>query len=185
MLVSRVSVRRHACRSTAASQRIGVGSELVRSCFRFGPFPPLALSWFLRFTLLVECLFIIVPVADKALTISQLPEAICLHLKRFNHNSMWGSKVSTRVSFPLEGLDLHPFCQSSMPPRRGASKRGSPSSSVAAAPASSATRGAHASGRASLLAGTVYDLVAIVEHMGTLQGILQSSSSGAICPVSR
>uniref|UniRef100_A0A3B4A2D3 Ubiquitin carboxyl-terminal hydrolase n=1 Tax=Periophthalmus magnuspinnatus TaxID=409849 RepID=A0A3B4A2D3_9GOBI len=34
---------------------------------------------------------------------------LCIHLKRFRHELMFSTKISTHVSFPLEGLDLQPF----------------------------------------------------------------------------
>ncbi len=46
--------------------------------------------------------------ADKAFAIAKLPEVLCIQLKRFSHTTMWG-KLSTRVDFPLEGLDMSPF----------------------------------------------------------------------------
>lgn len=46
--------------------------------------------------------------ADKAFAIAKLPEVLCIQLKRFSHTTMWG-KLSTRVDFPLEGLDMEPF----------------------------------------------------------------------------
>lgn len=39
----------------------------------------------------------------------QLPEILCIHLKRFRHEVMFSSKISSNVSFPLEGLDMSPF----------------------------------------------------------------------------
>jgi ubiquitin C-terminal hydrolase len=47
--------------------------------------------------------------AEKSLSLSQLPETLCLHLKRFSYHSVWGSKVSSHVQFPLEGLDVSPW----------------------------------------------------------------------------
>ncbi|ELK37392.1 Ubiquitin carboxyl-terminal hydrolase 20 [Myotis davidii] len=34
---------------------------------------------------------------------------LCIHLKRFRHEVMYSFKISSHVSFPLEGLDLRPF----------------------------------------------------------------------------
>ncbi|KAG9334081.1 hypothetical protein JZ751_009173 [Albula glossodonta] len=34
---------------------------------------------------------------------------LCIHLKRFRHELMFSTKISTHVSFPLGGLDLQPF----------------------------------------------------------------------------
>ncbi|XP_063218320.1 ubiquitin carboxyl-terminal hydrolase 20 isoform X2 [Bacillus rossius redtenbacheri] len=46
----------------------------------------------------------------------ELPEVLCIHLKRFRHELMFSSKINNYVSFPLEGLDmrqhLHKDCVS-------------------------------------------------------------------------
>ncbi|KAK5648711.1 hypothetical protein RI129_003603 [Pyrocoelia pectoralis] len=39
----------------------------------------------------------------------QLPEILCIHLKRFRHELMFSSKISSFVSFPLKGLDVRPY----------------------------------------------------------------------------
>ncbi|CAH0390547.1 unnamed protein product [Bemisia tabaci] len=39
----------------------------------------------------------------------ELPEVLCIHLKRFRHEIMFSSKISSYVNFPLEGLDMRPF----------------------------------------------------------------------------
>ncbi|XP_065167840.1 ubiquitin carboxyl-terminal hydrolase 20 [Atheta coriaria] len=39
----------------------------------------------------------------------QLPEVLCIHLKRFRHELMFSSKISAVVSFPLKGLDMRPY----------------------------------------------------------------------------
>ncbi|XP_066154827.1 ubiquitin carboxyl-terminal hydrolase 20 isoform X1 [Euwallacea fornicatus] len=39
----------------------------------------------------------------------QLPEVLCIHLKRFRHELMYSSKISSTVSFPLKGLDMWPY----------------------------------------------------------------------------
>lgn len=39
----------------------------------------------------------------------QLPEVLCIHLKRFRHELMFSSKISSFVSFPLKGLDVRPY----------------------------------------------------------------------------
>jgi len=38
--------------------------------------------------------------------LTQLPDTLCVHLKRFRHDYNYSSKISTRVTFPLSGLDL-------------------------------------------------------------------------------
>ncbi|XP_013775645.2 ubiquitin carboxyl-terminal hydrolase 20-like isoform X2 [Limulus polyphemus] len=45
----------------------------------------------------------------------QLPEVLCIHLKRFRHEVMFSSKISSFVSFPLEGLDMSPFLHKNCP----------------------------------------------------------------------
>ncbi|XP_022106308.1 ubiquitin carboxyl-terminal hydrolase 20-like [Acanthaster planci] len=41
----------------------------------------------------------------------ELPEVLCVHLKRFRHESMssYSSKINSYVSFPMEGLDMSPY----------------------------------------------------------------------------
>lgn len=38
-----------------------------------------------------------------------LPDILCIHLKRFRHELMYSSKISSQVTFPLEGLDMAPY----------------------------------------------------------------------------
>ncbi|XP_005004012.1 ubiquitin carboxyl-terminal hydrolase 20 isoform X2 [Cavia porcellus] len=45
----------------------------------------------------------------KYCKVLRLPEILCIHLKRFRHELTYSFKVSSHVSFPLEGLDLRPF----------------------------------------------------------------------------
>ncbi|XP_014345663.1 ubiquitin carboxyl-terminal hydrolase 33 isoform X1 [Latimeria chalumnae] len=51
----------------------------------------------------------------KFCKVQKLPEVLCIHLKRFRHELMYSSKISTHVSFPLEGLDLQPFLAKDSP----------------------------------------------------------------------
>ena len=41
--------------------------------------------------------------------VTQLPDTLCVHLKRFRHDLAFSSKVGTRVSFPPSGLDMSPW----------------------------------------------------------------------------
>ncbi|KAF9438906.1 Ubiquitin carboxyl-terminal hydrolase 33 [Entomortierella beljakovae] len=50
----------------------------------------------------------------KTFRITQLPETLCIHLKRFRYDS-YSSKINTLVQFPLEDLDMTPFIKSSDP----------------------------------------------------------------------
>lgn len=47
----------------------------------------------------------------KFVQVLELPEVLCVHLKRFRHESFssYSSKISSYVSFPLDGLDMTPF----------------------------------------------------------------------------
>ncbi|XP_066436596.1 ubiquitin carboxyl-terminal hydrolase 20 [Eleutherodactylus coqui] len=45
----------------------------------------------------------------KYCKVLRLPEILCIHLKRFRHEVMYSFKISSHVSFPLEGLNLRPF----------------------------------------------------------------------------
>uniref|UniRef100_H2LG29 Ubiquitin carboxyl-terminal hydrolase n=1 Tax=Oryzias latipes TaxID=8090 RepID=H2LG29_ORYLA len=40
---------------------------------------------------------------------------LCIHLKRFRHEVMYSFKISSHVSFPLEGLDMRPFLAKESP----------------------------------------------------------------------
>jgi ubiquitin carboxyl-terminal hydrolase 20/33 len=37
----------------------------------------------------------------KKFSIIKLPEILCIHIKRFRHDSYWGSKIGGVVQFPL------------------------------------------------------------------------------------
>ncbi|KAF9376050.1 Ubiquitin carboxyl-terminal hydrolase 33, partial [Podila verticillata] len=47
----------------------------------------------------------------KTFKITQLPETLCIHLKRFRYDS-YSSKINTYVQFPMEDLDMMPFLKS-------------------------------------------------------------------------
>ncbi|KAG0352314.1 Ubiquitin carboxyl-terminal hydrolase 33 [Podila minutissima] len=47
----------------------------------------------------------------KTFKITQLPETLCIHLKRFRYDS-YSSKINTYVQFPMEDLDMLPFLKS-------------------------------------------------------------------------
>ncbi|XP_068190276.1 ubiquitin carboxyl-terminal hydrolase 20 isoform X2 [Antennarius striatus] len=51
----------------------------------------------------------------KYCKVLRLPEILCVHLKRFRHEVMYSFKVSSHVSFPLEGLDLQHFLAKESP----------------------------------------------------------------------
>ncbi|KAK0404363.1 hypothetical protein QR680_017423 [Steinernema hermaphroditum] len=45
----------------------------------------------------------------KTCRITKLPEILCIHLKRFRHDYMYSTKVSSAVTFPICDLDLSDF----------------------------------------------------------------------------
>ncbi|XP_034942998.1 ubiquitin carboxyl-terminal hydrolase 20 [Chelonus insularis] len=45
----------------------------------------------------------------KYCKVLELPEVLCIHLKRFRHELMFSSKIANYVSFPLDGLDMRPY----------------------------------------------------------------------------
>ncbi|KAF7655235.1 hypothetical protein LDENG_00058900 [Lucifuga dentata] len=51
----------------------------------------------------------------KYCKVLRLPEILCVHLKRFRHEVMYSFKISSHVSFPLEGLDMRPFLAKDSP----------------------------------------------------------------------
>lgn len=49
--------------------------------------------------------------SQKFLRIAQPPELLCIHIKRFRHDSYFGGKLSDVVQFPLRDLDISRFCE--------------------------------------------------------------------------
>jgi len=45
----------------------------------------------------------------------RLPDVLTFHIKRFNMSARWREKISTRVNFPLTGLDLSDWCHKESP----------------------------------------------------------------------
>uniref|UniRef100_A0A1I8P8M3 ubiquitinyl hydrolase 1 n=1 Tax=Stomoxys calcitrans TaxID=35570 RepID=A0A1I8P8M3_STOCA len=41
--------------------------------------------------------------------ILDLPEVLCIHLKRFRHDLSYSSKISAHVEFPLDNFDMRPY----------------------------------------------------------------------------
>jgi ubiquitin carboxyl-terminal hydrolase 3 len=48
--------------------------------------------------------------AVKRLRLRDLPDVLCLHLKRFRWTTRLHGKVVTRITFPLRSFDIAPFC---------------------------------------------------------------------------
>lgn len=53
--------------------------------------------------------------AYKRLKIHRLPDVLILHIKRFRSKASGADKVSSDLSYPLEGLDLHPYLSPESP----------------------------------------------------------------------
>jgi len=49
------------------------------------------------------------------MTLWNLPDLLTFHLKRFNASSRWREKISTRVEFPLTGLNMREWCNVDSP----------------------------------------------------------------------
>ena len=45
----------------------------------------------------------------KFSSIVELPEILTIHLKRFRHEPMFSSKISSHIAFPIRGLDMKPW----------------------------------------------------------------------------
>ena len=73
----------------------------------------------------------------KSMSLYRCPPVLVLHMRRFAFSLYRRSKVTTSVDFPVQGLDVAPYC---FP--------GSPAAD----------------------SSTVYDLVGVVNHMGSLGG---------------
>eukprot|EP00028_Trichosphaerium_sp_Am-I-7-wt_P008963 CAMPEP_0168527916 /NCGR_PEP_ID=MMETSP0405-20121227/12916_1 /TAXON_ID=498012 /ORGANISM="Trichosphaerium sp, Strain Am-I-7 wt" /LENGTH=621 /DNA_ID=CAMNT_0008551177 /DNA_START=432 /DNA_END=2297 /DNA_ORIENTATION=- len=48
--------------------------------------------------------------ARKEFAIAKVPQVLTVHVKRFKYDSYFGSKLSDHISFPLNNLNLAPFC---------------------------------------------------------------------------
>jgi ubiquitin C-terminal hydrolase len=42
-------------------------------------------------------------------------QVLCIHLKRFRYDSFFSSKIGIQVNFPLEDLDMSPYCTADTP----------------------------------------------------------------------
>jgi rubredoxin len=45
----------------------------------------------------------------------KLPDLLTFHIKRFNCSARWREKISTKVNFPLTGLDMSEWCHAESP----------------------------------------------------------------------
>ena len=51
--------------------------------------------------------------ASKKLEFRTVPPVLVLQLKRFEYNQLSRQRINTQIIFPLEGLDMEPFCTES------------------------------------------------------------------------
>ena len=75
------------------------------------------------------------------MTLWNLPDLLTFHLKRFNASSRWREKISTRVDFPLTGLNMREWCDKQSPLCRESDDE-----------------------------AFIYDLVGVVNHYGGMTG---------------
>jgi len=108
-----------------------------------------------------------------------LPEVLAITIKRFSHNSYFGSKISRHVTFPLKNLDMTPFLAQTKQANNGvqqktptaqqqhaATKKGAAGARPNGKPASSPA----AAAASSIPSSASYDLFAIVRHLGSVSG---------------
>ncbi|CAG8597425.1 7495_t:CDS:10 [Ambispora leptoticha] len=83
---------------------------------------------------------------QKTLRIKRLPESLCIQLKRFRRD-YFSSKITTHVQFPMEDLEMRPYCKDK-----------------------NANADMHESQNDDSMEVTKYDLYALVHHRGGLGG---------------
>mmetsp|Transcript_31212 Transcript_31212/g.46546 ORF Transcript_31212/g.46546 Transcript_31212/m.46546 type:complete len:193 (+) Transcript_31212:1-579(+) len=49
----------------------------------------------------------------------RLPDLLTFHVKRFNCSARWREKITTKVNFPLTGLDMSEWCDKESPAMQG------------------------------------------------------------------
>jgi ubiquitin carboxyl-terminal hydrolase 20/33 len=112
---------------------------------------------------------------------TSLPEVLSIHIKRFSHNSYFGSKIGRHVTFPLRNLDMQPFLtpqqtddeqfarQQAAQLRKGSGRSNNNNNNNAAASVSGPAAAASSSPSSST-SPALYDLFAIVRHLGSVSG---------------
>lgn len=104
--------------------------------------------------------------ATKFTCIASLPPVLCLHLKRFTwKRDAMRTKLTNDVDFPLEGLDLAPYCCE----EETAAERDAPETPVSTGKRSRRTPRSRASAPTSST-DKLYDLVAVITHHGRQAG---------------
>ena len=56
-----------------------------------------------------------IPGAKQNLVLWRLPDILTIHLKRFRSSEKWREKITTKVNFPLTGLDMRKWCHKESP----------------------------------------------------------------------
>ncbi|CAJ1944543.1 unnamed protein product [Cylindrotheca closterium] len=56
----------------------------------------------------------------QSLDLWRLPDILTIHIKRFNCSARWREKITTKVNFPLSGLDMNTWCHADSPSIQGA-----------------------------------------------------------------
>jgi len=79
--------------------------------------------------------------ANQKMVLWRLPDILTIHLKRFRSSHKWREKITTKVNFPLTGLDMKEWCH--------------PESPVVV----------NESGES-----YVYDLIGVINHLGGMTG---------------
>eukprot|EP00536_Pseudo-nitzschia_multiseries_P003756 jgi/Psemu1/252978/estExt_Genewise1Plus.C_590051 len=55
------------------------------------------------------------PGAKQNLVLWRLPDILTIHMKRFRSSEKWREKITTKVNFPLTGLDMRKWCHEESP----------------------------------------------------------------------
>jgi rubredoxin len=79
--------------------------------------------------------------AKQNLTLWRLPDLLTIHFKRFNCSARWREKITTKINFPLTGLDMTEWCHQESPAKASDSKD-----------------------------SYVYDLIGVLNHYGSMTG---------------
>jgi hypothetical protein len=82
----------------------------------------------------------------QSMNLWRLPDLLTFHIKRFNMSARWREKITTKVNFPLTGLDMSEWCHV---------EESAAGSKVSEATSSSSS---------------VYDLIGVVNHYGSMTG---------------
>jgi len=77
---------------------------------------------------------------QQSMTLWRLPDLLTFHLKRFNCSARWREKITTKVNFPLTGLNMKEWCDNESPVLQGSDD------------------------------SYVYDLIGVVNHLGGMTG---------------